>query len=1260
MLSKKFLSFVMALVMVLSLLPFGAMAAEGETEPQTQEPERTAASEETTTPETIPVTTAIPETTVATAATVDPLAEVRQEITAFLEFHGLSDTMTDDELLQAYYAAEEDPMLWGDRIVLQLQSLSDQDLDTLFQEPEAVLFDRFYTLIRTVNTPTLLAEKTVTMFDGGLSFTDSEGTGSVSGTTYTATATGGLRTTTTNTITITNNSGAAKQLSFTYNLSGNYSDAGTFPSASSNSVSVTLADKATYVCSFTCQKYIYRSATLTLSNITFKDVASNAAVTITYDSSIGSVSVDGEKVASGDELSDISTSAETQLVASPASSFVGWVNTDTHALLSDSATYSMTFGDDTNITAVFSGNNTLAWFKAAGSYWTDDLQEAADYASDKSDTSVVLMSTGVLPDNESYTIPSGVKLLIPNSASDTGAFTSEPSIQLSGTIDNYAPSAFRTLIVPSGTTITCNGSINVNGHRSDNGQPFCGTVLGGYGKIILGSESKTFSEPEEDDLASQLIIGEGGKLYCYGYITGSGMVEIRNSGTLHELLQIGDWPGGSNGTSWSEGSSKQFLLSQYYVQNIEAPLKLNHGATENFEAVITASSMELKVSSAFVGTSSGLFQMTGSDTYILRIYNQAADRMNYHLYGGSYTFGSVALYKNLYIAKIDIDSANSIIPITNNLSVHIENGTTLNVGNRTSILPGAEVVIDDGGTVNLSSKFFIYDVADWSGVNNSAMSMFFNRVAQAINDGWLPDGANINPQTNPLPYVATLDGVSPRATQFYAATKGSSYCQTDPLPITASGKLKVNGTLNVKSGGALYTTTGGSSSNKAISGTGTINYTEGTIPSAGTVTVGTGDYETTVAVGPAAAYLAGFDGLQNFGNHIYHSQADGYWYNYKITAVDNNGSPAASAVTVITESAKGSDDTKKLIGYVSYNTSGQSAFNFTTDIRTVRIGETTLTPTNGAYSLPTITSDTELTLYRIIAGTSVRAGDCLDIYFYVTGLEGNGYTAKITRNGEVEKEIPSSEWLDADSYRRFAYTGIAAKEMTDMISVTIYEGDNVVSETATESIESYALRTLEKNTNTYLQTTLVDMLNYGADAQTYFGHNADNLANADLTDAQKKYGTQTDAVISETMKSIQDTSEVTFAGASVTAETTLYLSFYFEGITAQSVSNFKAVITYTDHYGTSKTRNIAGSSFVSKSGYYGPRLTGLAIADGRQIVNCKIYNGNTLVAEAEASVEGYAAQTIKTNSDDVNLVNVCKTLMKFVDSAKAYFNSSGN
>ena len=85
--------------------------------------------------------------------------------------------------------------------------------------------------------------------------------------------------------------------------------------------------------------------------------------------------------------------------------------------------------------------------------------------------------------------------------------------------------------------------------------------------------------------------------------------------------------------------------------------------------------------------------------------------------------------------------------------------------------------------------------------------------------------------------------------------------------------------------------------------------------------------------------------------------------------------------------------------------------------------------------------------------------------------------------------------------------GIPAKEMGDWLYFRVYaklsDDSYAYATTYGYRATAYANTVLSGNSDTKTKALMVAMLNYGAAAQEYFGHNTDSLMNAGLTEAQK-------------------------------------------------------------------------------------------------------------------------------------------------------------
>ena len=152
---------------------------------------------------------------------------------------------------------------------------------------------------------------------------------------------------------------------------------------------------------------------------------------------------------------------------------------------------------------------------------------------------------------------------------------------------------------------------------------------------------------------------------------------------------------------------------------------------------------------------------------------------------------------------------------------------------------------------------------------------------------------------------------------------------------------------------------------------------------------------------------------------------------------------------------------------------------------------------------------------------------------------------------------------------------------------------------------------------------LVDMLNYGAAAQEYFGYHVDDLANSELTATQKGYATQSVTPVNK-----QEPSE-NYAGCNLVLNNGIVLTMFYRNVT----TDMYAMVSYTDHYGNEQSFRVNGSEFVKSGTFYGVEIDTLAVADGGQVVTCTIYNADgTVYATAKDSVEGYIARMSETDA----------------------------
>ncbi len=136
-----------------------------------------------------------------------------------------------------------------------------------------------------------------------------------------------------------------------------------------------------------------------------------------------------------------------------------------------------------------------------------------------------------------------------------------------------------------------------------------------------------------------------------------------------------------------------------------------------------------------------------------------------------------------------------------------------------------------------------------------------------------------------------------------------------------------------------------------------------------------------------------------------------------------------------------------------------------------------------------------------------------NLYFTATDLEDVTemgllvFDTALTDGAIEDAASVINEYTVGDDYYMAQTEGIAAKNMGDTLYFRLYarlsDGSYVYSTMVSYSCVRYANTILSKSQSQYMKALVVAMLNYGAEAQLYFGYNTDNLMNAGLTEEQQ-------------------------------------------------------------------------------------------------------------------------------------------------------------
>ena len=491
----------------------------------------------------------------------------------------------------------------------------------------------------------------------------------------------------TSTLTITNKKTTTATLSFDYVAtlsSGTIRvDSKTVQQNGTDSFSKELAPNGT------ATVYIKSGSTsddtkITMTNVTL--VSADTTATVTFQpAENGSYTVDGKTIT--EEYTNAQSSSIAYKVdATPADGyrFKGWYDVNTGTCINTNATTALSFDSDCTITARFRSKD-LALFETGGQLF-DDLNEAVAYAQANSQNKITLASDGKI--TGTYTIPSGVTLLIPFDEAET-LYTDKPE-----SIEKYeTPRAFRKLTMAPGSSITVDGAISVGGKH-------CHTMgslgpSGPYGQIDMAA-------------GSTITLRNGANLYAWGYITGDGQITAEFGATVYEYFQVRDWRGGTATSDMLGKKQKVFPLSQYYVQNIEAALTIQAGAAERTYISISVKVLFIDtVKTAtidFIGSTNSLFRLGNGGT-LTKKYDSKTDRTTYTT-TGSASLDSLALG----ISGYNIDSKDYVLPVNSNMTLNILSGSVA-MNCDAALLPGAQINIAKDAELNIVSgkSLYVYD-----------------------------------------------------------------------------------------------------------------------------------------------------------------------------------------------------------------------------------------------------------------------------------------------------------------------------------------------------------------------------------------------------------------------------------------------------------------------------------------------------------------------------------------------------------------------
>ncbi len=388
------------------------------------------------------------------------------------------------------------------------------------------------------------------------------------------------------------------------------------------------------------------------------------------------------------------------------------------------------------------------------------LEDALDYANNNpSVANIVIFMTNdyVLPEGN-YTLPANATIVVP--MSDTQS--KEINMTAPRVVYNDAqrstpyvePFEFRRLTFANGVNMEVFGDIELTCSQLASNEAYTSQPTGAYGRLVM----------EE---GSHMTLQAGSEIRAWGYMTGKGETDARRDSKVREIFQLGDWKGAFTSVKivgmvgpdqgilykviGDESDKKIFPVTQYFIQNVESPVKYHPGAVLSTSAAVSEGLGVMSVSMAatdikIVGITqrdSAIFVMDlaadADNTWVRKWYDAENDIQVYDINNAAH-IGQMVLdmgelnvpYRNqVFSVPVRLNSANFDLPITSNFKIHLLSGT-MDFMQNTCLLPGAEVEVDKESTVSVAQNpkdtehtgaLYIYDADDW------------NQYAFGTNDG---------------------------------------------------------------------------------------------------------------------------------------------------------------------------------------------------------------------------------------------------------------------------------------------------------------------------------------------------------------------------------------------------------------------------------------------------------------------------------------------------------------------------------------------
>ena len=297
------------------------------------------------------------------------------------------------------------------------------------------------------------------------------------------------------------------------------------------------------------------------------------------------------------------------------------------------------------------------------------------------------------------TIPANVRVLLPYGVTDMSGLAlgdNEASYKIAGKDKVFVE-------------LTVNGKLNVKG------QLIVGGILGKDDTFAYQGHTSSWHSVIVNN--GTITVENGGTLYCYGFIRGSGEVVGENGSKVVEPLIITDFSGGDN--MLSNHNAKQSLFNRYSLSNIKCALQINSGSALLGKVIMWIQSRFNENQVTYIGEENPFIKLSeGSSarlTYNASKNIESDESLGLHsdigkttvTISGGASFEAMEISVDSYGITGSYSFAEHPFSLPYNVDIVLTDGNYL-MNEDFRILPGAKLTIDSDATLAVNNSFSVF------------------------------------------------------------------------------------------------------------------------------------------------------------------------------------------------------------------------------------------------------------------------------------------------------------------------------------------------------------------------------------------------------------------------------------------------------------------------------------------------------------------------------------------------------------------------